>query len=269
MAIYLICPVYNRREITEYFLKEIEKQTYKDVKIIFIDSGSNDKTANMIKSYAANSKVIKGTEKWWWAKSVNEGLKYVYRINPNPGDTVGIINDDVILTDVYLENVNNFFNQGNDGILGSLLINQSGVTESGIFFDKDSMKFTNTDLNINCCSTRGLFFKFSSLSKIGMMRHRLFPHYFSDYDLTLRANHKGMKIQFDAGVLINLHPDTHSNGKSKRQNTKIFSNANASNVIRRLIFIALHCNKNRIPVLFAKEIKNFAKKYSEKKKFWK
>ena len=264
MAIYLICPVYNRREITECFLKEIEKQTYKEVKIIFIDSGSTDGTASMIKSYQANSKVIKGTEKWWWAKSVNEGLKYIYELNPNPGDIVGIINDDVILTDFYLENVNNFFNQGNDGILGSLLINQAGVTESGIFFDKENMKFTVTDLNINCCSTRGIFFKFSSLSEIGMMRHRIFPHYFSDYDLTLRANHKGMTIQFDSGVFINLHPNTNLNGRSKRQNTKVFSNANASNIFRRFMFIAFHCNKNRIPILFAKEVKNFAEKYREK-----
>jgi GT2 family glycosyltransferase len=264
MGIYLICPVYNRKSITENFLNQIHQQTYKNVKIIFIDSGSNDGTINMIENNDCNSKVIKGNGRWWWARSVNEGLKYINTLDLNSEDIVGIINDDVILADIYLENVNNFFNQDNDGILGSLLINQMGVTESGIFFDKENMRFTNTHLNINCCSTRGIFFKFSSLSTIGIMRQRLFPHYFSDYDLTLRANHKGMAIQFDTGVFINLHPNTHLNGKSNRQNTKMFSNANASNIMRRLIFIVLHCNKNRIPLLFVKEIKIFSKKYRQK-----
>jgi hypothetical protein len=44
----------------------------------------------------------------------------------------------------------------------------------------------------------------------------------------------------------------------------MFSNANASNIMRRLIFIFLHCNKNRIPFLFVKEMKIFVKKYCQK-----
>jgi GT2 family glycosyltransferase len=264
VRIYVICPVYNRKNVTKNFLNQMHQQTYKNITIVFIDSGSKDGTVSMIENYDFDSRVVKGNENWWWARSVNEGLKYIKTLNLAPDDIVGIINDDVIFNNIYIENVDKYLNKAQDVLLGSKLVNQDGIIESGIFFDKRTMKFVKTDHSINCSSTRGLFFKYSLLPKIGLMRQNLFPHYFSDYDLTLRANYKGLEIKFTPDVYINLHLDTQSKGKSNNQNTRLLSNANASNIVRRLIFITSHCPISRLPILYAKEIKNIVKKTYEK-----
>jgi GT2 family glycosyltransferase len=253
MKIFLICPILNRKDITEKFIEQISQQSFKDIEIIFVDAGSKDGTLEMIHERSQNSHILLGDSNWWWAKSINEGIKYLKRLDPNTDDIVGFINDDVIFDNDYFDEVKKFF-ICNNGILASALIDHKNNLEYGFKFDDKKMQFNSNKTDIDCCTTRGLFLKFSLMPKLGQMRSTLLPHYLSDYDLTLRAVRAGISIKYTSGVVLSLNPLTHRKGGSVNQNKKFLGNSNPSNILRRGIFISLHCKKTSVPKLLLKEI---------------
>lgn len=55
----IILPVYNGEKYIEKCIKSLEKQTYKNIEIIFVDDGSTDKTKDIINNYQNQYKNIK------------------------------------------------------------------------------------------------------------------------------------------------------------------------------------------------------------------
>lgn len=53
----VIIPCYNSEKTILYTLRSLEEQTYKDFKIIVVNDGSSDGTANLIKKYIKESKI--------------------------------------------------------------------------------------------------------------------------------------------------------------------------------------------------------------------
>jgi len=66
----IIIPTFNEEEYLPLLLKEIKKQSFKDFEIIVADAGSEDRTAEIAKSFGC--KVVKGGLP---AKGRNEGAK--------------------------------------------------------------------------------------------------------------------------------------------------------------------------------------------------
>jgi predicted SAM-dependent methyltransferase len=57
---------------------------------------------------------------------------------------------------------------------------------------------------INCLSTRGLFLYYSDMEAIGGFHPFLLPHYWSDYEFTLRAARKGFRLVTSDEAVLNL-----------------------------------------------------------------
>ena len=54
IKISIIIPVYNAEKYIENMLKSIEKQTLKEIELLFIDDGSTDSSINIILKYKKN-----------------------------------------------------------------------------------------------------------------------------------------------------------------------------------------------------------------------
>lgn len=52
----VIIPMYNRADCVENIIKELEKQTFKDFRAIFVDDGSKDNTLEVLKDSLKNAK---------------------------------------------------------------------------------------------------------------------------------------------------------------------------------------------------------------------
>ena len=59
MKVSLICPIYNEESSIEDLIKSMLNQSKKPNEIIFVDSFSKDKTAEIIKKYSKKNKIIK------------------------------------------------------------------------------------------------------------------------------------------------------------------------------------------------------------------
>lgn len=81
--ITLIVPCYNVGKTLERFLQSVLKQTYRHIQIVFIDDGSTDNTATILKKYQPIFSSAKMKMQYIYQKNaglgsaINTGLKYI------------------------------------------------------------------------------------------------------------------------------------------------------------------------------------------------
>jgi len=194
--IHVLLPVHNRRETTRRFIECLRAQTYSNYHLILIDDGSTDGTAEMVLESIPGATVIRGRGDWWWAGSLQQGLDWLKSAKPADLDVVLFINDDVLFDADYLENGRNALRHHPQSmVLSQLRDPRSGeVRESGVHADLRKMIFTiaSSASEVNCLSTRGLFITWGDVTKIGAFRPSFLPHYWSDYEYTIRAARRGL-----------------------------------------------------------------------------
>ncbi|NQV18412.1 MAG: glycosyltransferase family 2 protein [Armatimonadetes bacterium] len=196
--IYILLPVHNRREITRYFIDCLTKQTYTNYHLVLIDDGSTDGTAEMVKHYVHELTIIRGNGNWWWGGSLQQGYKWLKLQKLNNDDIVLIINDDTTFKDDLLEIGQTILNQH----LHTLLLAQAysmqdnRLIDAGVHVDWKQLRFSQAKSTeeINCLSTRGLFIRAEDFLALGGFYSKMLPHYASDYEFTIRAHHKGMRL---------------------------------------------------------------------------
>lgn len=244
---YIILPVYNRKEITRLFIECLVKQTYKNFKLILIDDGSTDGTSEMVLSYFPETVVIKGDGNLWWAGALQKGYEWLIK-NAKDSDFCLIINDDVFFEQDFLAiGVNRLKRLKKTLLLATTYSLQTGeLLERGIHFDFKKLTFSkaNTSDEVNCLSTRGLFLKVEDFKNIGGFYPKILPHYLSDYEFTIRAYRKNYKLVVDEKLKLFMNESTtgYHNIKYTRifeYYSKYFSKRNPGNPIYWLSFVYL------------------------------
>lgn len=270
---FILLPVYNRHELTQEFVNQLIRQTYSNYHLILIDDGSTDGTSEMVKEYVPSVTVLTGKGDWWWAGSLQKGLEWLANDTTiNDSDLVLMINDDVRFAPDYLESaVRVMKSKQGTLVLSQNLDSQTGkVCESGITVDFNSMRFdlAESQQQINCLETRGLFIHWSDVKVIGGFYPRILPHYLSDYEYTIRAYRRGLKCETSPEVVLELnHETTGYHGVEEKSFLlflkKFFSIKNSQNPIYWTSFILLTSGVSKNPVLtlrsFARVWKNAAK----------
>lgn len=260
--IYILLPVHNRKLITERFIKCLCEQTYKLFHLILIDDGSTDGTEDMVRRFVDESRltVLKGNGNLWWAGSLQLGINWLNK-NSDKESLVLFINDDVTFNATFLENGVNFIIRKNNTLLLAKLFDRDAgkVIESGVTADLNKFTFNiaEDEKSINCLSTRGLFLRLKYANKIGGFCPGILPHYWSDYEFSIRAFRKGFNLATCDDVY--LTEDKSCSGYHSLTNdsfskfiTRIFSKKTIPNPIYRSSFILLACPIQSMPVLLVK-----------------
>lgn len=245
--LFVIAPVHNRRPVTEEFARCVSGQTINSYRLVLVDDGSTDGTADAVRNIVPDVVVIRGAGDWWWARSLERGLSWVREQTPAPNDIVLFINDDV-----HFEP--SFFESGLASLRGrprTLLLARFGsaaspgdTAETGVHADFTRLTFevASDPSTINCLSTRGLFVRWQDIQEIGNFRPRVLPHYLSDYEYTIRAHRRGMACVTDESVWLIPRLDTtgfHSFGRLSLRSfiAAFFSRRSAANPITWTAFV--------------------------------
>jgi GT2 family glycosyltransferase len=205
-TIYILLPVHNRREVTRCFVASLKAQTYCHFHLILIDDGSTDGTDEMVREQICNLTIIKGRGDWWWAGALQQGYNWLKSKHPASNDIALIINDDTDFSSEFLGTAVQILAKHDS----TLLLAQGFSRRDGRLLDSgvnvDWRKFWIENASspelVNCLSTRGLFLRVSDFFRIGGFHPRLLPHYTSDYEFTMRANRKGMKLITDRSLRL-------------------------------------------------------------------
>ena len=245
--LYIILPVYNRKNITENFIKCLVSQTYQNFKVILIDSGS-DGTAEMVVSYLPSTVVMRGKDNWWWGNSLHQAYLWIKNQKNMNNTNMLIINDDSIIKPNFLEIGISLLQKSEKSLYLAKAIslqNNSKIT-GGIHINWKNLRFKKVEKidEINCLSTRGLFLKIKDFLDIGDFHPFLLPHYLSDYEYTIRAYKKGYELLVDDELFLKYNEKTTGCHSIKANNKitflkKYFSKKNPSNPIYFIFFIIL------------------------------
>lgn len=258
-TIYILLPVHNRKEITQKFIKCLYAQTFKNYHLILMDDGSTDGTELMVRSFIDVSQltVIRGDGDLWWAGSLQRGINWLKKNMPKDSITL-FINDDVTFDDDFLATGLEIIKHKRDTLLLAKLIapDTGKIKESGINADLNRLIFKSAENSkkINCLSTRGLFLRLDDIDKIGGFYPRILPHYWSDYEFTIRAHRKGFSL-YTCDKLYLIADEIQTGLHSIDENNilkfiiKLFSKRSVPNPVYRTVFIFLVCPKKYMPKL--------------------
>jgi len=116
----IIIPTFNRKKIVFHLLKSLQNITPKPYEIIVVDNGSTDGTAEFISDNFPLVKVIRYQERQGPHYSRYVGAKLA------SGDLIAYLEDDVIVTRQWLQNICSFFRDPTVGLAGSMILNPDG-----------------------------------------------------------------------------------------------------------------------------------------------
>jgi GT2 family glycosyltransferase len=245
--IYILLPVHNRKKTTEKFILSLVSQTYKDFRLILIDDGSKDGTAEMVLSYLPQTVLIQGDGNLWWAGSLQKGYEWLMRYADDT-DICLIINDDTVFDRNFLSTGRELLSKKNKTLLLAQCYSQQNASLIDVGVHVAWKQFTFTQAKsikeINCLSTRGLFLTISDFKIIGGFYPRILPHYFSDYEFTIRAYNKGYQLITNPDLKLYVDQETTGLHKIKSSNFKdftaqYFSKRNPTNPIYKIVFLWL------------------------------
>ena len=224
---YIVIPVHNRKEFTRNCLLSLGQQTYKDFKVVVIDDGSTDGTAEMLTNEFPEVHVIKGDGNLWWTAATNLGVKYALE---NNADYILTLNNDTIATEDFLEKMVYWAERTPKSLLGAFAMDAN--TKQPVYGGEIiNWKWANSKFLLDILPKeqwyglhevshfpgRGLLIPLEVFSKVGLYDEKHFPHYAADYDFTHRAIRAGYKVycNYDAKLLI--YPDASGDVSNRKK----------------------------------------------------
>ena len=193
--VFIVLPVYNRRETTRIFCDSLREQTYRDFVLILVDDGCRDGTPEMVHGYPFPTAICRGNGSLWWAGALRKGMARLAALGPRPDDLVMWVNDDVSFESRFLERAVQEIQHFGQGVLLSVPVGNCGA---GCYVcDWPGFTFRGYGRHperVDCASTRCVLAHYGDLSRCGAFRPRLLPHYLSDYEYTIRARRAGLRI---------------------------------------------------------------------------
>lgn len=212
--IYILLPVYNRKEVTRRFIECLQQQTYADYHLVLIDDGSQDGTAEMVRERISSLTVITGRGSWWWAGCLQQGLNWLKQRRPNPDDIILFMNDDVTFDTAFLQTAVVILQKKIRTLLLPQICDSEFIPaqpiESGVEADLKRLTFKTASSpdRINCFPTRGLFARWSEVLSLGNFHSHMLPHYLSDYEFTIRAWKKRFHFYTTPELVIRVDDQT-------------------------------------------------------------
>jgi GT2 family glycosyltransferase/Tfp pilus assembly protein PilF len=225
----IIILTHNRLEYTKKCVKSIRKNTPEAHEFIFVDNGSTDGTVKWLQSQVRENKschLIENKENVGLAKGRNQG------INLSQGEFIALINNDVVVSEGWLDRMLQCLNSRPDiGIVGPMSNNVSGLQQVADdsyqiadFIDKNAEKFKE-QFNHRRIPYRNIagfcmLFKRTLTEKIGLLDERFDTGHFEDEDFCWRSALEGFQNYIDGDVFVHYAGKKESPGDRNIINKK-------------------------------------------------
>jgi len=230
--IYIVIPVFNRKEYTRACLQSLREQTTKTYKAIIVDDGSTDGTEQMLKDEFPEVVILKGDGGLFWTAGVNLGIRYALE---QDAQLVMTMNNDVVADPALLENMYKWHTLKPNALLGALELD--AVSGNPIFGgERLNWKFNRIEQVLDTLPVedqkgihpvthlpgRSLLLPRIIMDKVGIFDQERFPHYIADYDYTHTVRRAGFELFCNYDARIYTYPE--ESGERQIRRTKNLKN---------------------------------------------
>jgi GT2 family glycosyltransferase len=217
--ISIIIPSFNGRQLLEDCIYSIKQYTDIPYEIIVVDNGSNDGTTDFCRQEGII--FVSLPENKGFPAACNIGLKVA------SGDTLLLLNNDVLVTPHLLSNMMNCLYSSEDiGIVGPLTNYASGKQQIEMPFDNTTdvaeqfnqinrEKWQPVERIVGLC----FLFKRELMERNGLLDEQFTPGHYEDDDYCYRARLAGYRLMIACDAFI-YHLGSSSFGKQDQQAVK-------------------------------------------------
>lgn len=215
MSTAVIIPTFNSCEILRRCLEALLIAAPSDHRIVVVDSGSLDGTAELVRTQFPEVTLVQGDPNLWWAGATNLGIRTAVELGSSRVITYN--DDNVPVPGLFeaLARAADFYPQSIISSICCYLDQPDTVFFAGRMRAKKNDRFYYLDHNIPLSSLpKGVrevellhgmctLFPMSVFVELGSFDHSAFPHLFADDDMILRAAKAGysLRVTLDAVVL--------------------------------------------------------------------
>jgi GT2 family glycosyltransferase len=219
-SVAAIVPTFNRQAKLLRFLDLIQQQTYPNLQIIVVDSGSIDGTPAFVGEKFPQVTLVQVSDREFWAGATNAGVKVAL---DRQIDLILTINDDAVIQPEHIHRLVNLFQQHQLSILGNridYLTPKEKVWSLGTYSDWGTDRFLKIAYNdidlVNIPSSileqelvtvdtlpgNGVLIRRSVFDRIGLYNAKFCPHYHADSELIMRAGKAGIEAYITPSIVL-------------------------------------------------------------------
>jgi GT2 family glycosyltransferase len=273
MTVYCLIPVHNRLDETRGVLDCLRGQQFSDLRIIVVDDGSSDGTAEYLRDSAPEVELISGDGSLWWGGAMTKGLAAILP-RAIAGDYVLFLNNDTRFKPDYVSTLVAVSEAYGRAAVGSPL-KDAGDPERFLSIDvridylrisvdgywphlerryqhvrpalkpEDPSRGQQLDqlgdvVESDLLSGRGTLYPVEALRKVGSPRYRWLPHYWSDYEISARVKGAGIPLLIATRAVV--WSGKEASGLSRKTDGRLktlFSRRSRTNIIDLVLFFSL------------------------------
>lgn len=214
----VVVPVHNRIDATRRFLKSFESVTYSSYRIILIDDGSTDSTAEWVATDYPQVFVLHGDGNLWWTGATNLGVQKALE---EDFDFILTINNDSVVSPDFLSHLVSTAVRNPSTIVGSCLCRlaePSTVWCTGGFMDwsrgllfglrqvgrplSEILETQQNPLSVELLTGCSTLIPAQCFRDAGLYDARWFPQYHADSELVMRAATKGYSAVVELNAIV-------------------------------------------------------------------
>ena len=258
MTTAVVIPTFNRRPTILSALEGFFKVLPADHRVIVVDSGSTDGTAQIVRGQFPRVVLVQGNSSMWWAAATNLGIRKARELGCSH---VLTYNDDNVATPGLFTTLADAARLYPNSIISAVccyLDQPDTVFFAGRMRAKHSDRFYYLDHNVPLSSLdtgigeadllHGMctLFPMSVFDNVGFFDESAFPQAFADDDLALRAVKAGYRLQVALNaVVLNDRSKTGVNPYDRRLGpvdiwNLLFSRKSVFQIVPRTHFLWRH-----------------------------
>ena len=258
MAVYALMPVFNRLALTRQAIDSLRKQRDVDVRIVVIDDGSADGTAEFLATQQ-DLIVLRGNGDLWWGGAMDLAMRHVHRMLAR-GDYLLFVNNDTSFDPQFIASLVSASRSNGNAAVGCIVrdandpskvltvgaranLNKFQIREIATELDltrlADPQAVRDEVLPVDFLPGRGTLFPGEVLDRAGYMRPRLLPHYRADYEFSDRVRRAGFPLRVSLGSALLTHDAFGTEKKIPSFWQRNFGKGSADNRLHTYLFFSL------------------------------
>lgn len=226
--VFIIVAVYNRKNTTLSFVRQVIDQTYQNIELIIIDDCSTDGTVEKVTELCkewGKQVVIRTDGNAWWGGCMHLGIDFILnKSSISDEDCILLMNDDISFSCDLVANFIVATQQKPKSVLAAVPMHGTRIKSIGSNmvswpFAISSSPYRGKEINatgipdfipIDFQYGHATLYPIGVIRKIGNIAHKQLPHYHGDGEYSYRAKKNG----FSSYVVksIQLNPDSNNTG---------------------------------------------------------